>query len=252
LVAWNVGALAVLAALVILDDDPRSPVAFAFAGPIAAGALSFPARTVAALTLAGVATCGVSLAAAGATDGAYLTLLLVTLACVGAACAWQARQKQRALDHLAQLSRTDELTGCLNRRGFVEELDARLVRHERYAQPFGLVLLDLDGFKEINDRYGHAAGDDLLRRTTAALCGSLRGSDAVARLGGDEFGVLLDQSDAVAAELVAGRLREQVRRHAAVSAGHAACPDDGAEADTLYRRADGRLYEAKRQPSMSG
>ena len=162
---------------------------------------------------------------------------------------WQARRKQREIDRLTRLARTDPLSGCLNRRGFGEQLDARVARHERYGEPFGLVLLDLDGFKEVNDRHGHAAGDELLRRTSAALGGTLRGSDTVARVGGDEFGVLLDRSDAMATGVVAVRLRDAVARHAAASAGYASCPDDAAEADALYRRADARLYEAKRAPA---
>ena len=164
-------------------------------------------------------------------------------------CVWQSGRKRRVIERLTRLSRTDALSGCLNRRGFGEELEARVARHERYGDPFGLVLLDLDGFKEVNDRHGHAAGDELLRRTSAALCGTLRASDAVARLGGDEFGVLLDHSDAMATELVAGRLREAVAHHIGASAGYAACPEDAGAADALYRRADARLYEAKRQPA---
>jgi diguanylate cyclase (GGDEF)-like protein len=175
-------------------------------------------------------------------------------AAIGAAagCAWQARRKQRVIERLARLSRTDALSGCLNRRGFNEELQARVLRHERYGDGFGLVLLDLDGFKKVNDRHGHAAGDELLRRTSSALCAALRGSDAVARLGGDEFGVLLDRSDAIATDLVARRLQHAVGRHIAASAGYASCPDDGSAGDALYRRADARLYEAKRALTGAG
>ena len=181
----------------------------------------------------------------------FAIMLGVPLGALGG-CLWQARRKQGEIDRLTRLSRTDPLSGCLNRRGFGEELDARVARHERYGDPFGLVLLDLDGFKEVNDRDGHAAGDELLRHTSAALCGSLRGSDTVARLGGDEFAVLLDHSDAIATELVAGRLRDAVARHNEVSAGYASCPDDATDADPLYRRADARLYDAKRSPAGAG
>ncbi|HEX8123815.1 MAG TPA: GGDEF domain-containing protein [Solirubrobacteraceae bacterium] len=246
LVLWNVLSIALLTALVALDGDPRSPVGFAFAVPLVLAALSFPARTVACLAAADLAACVVALAAVGSFDVPYATMLAATLVCVGMGCAWQARIQQRTLSHVSRLSRTDELTGCLNRRGFVDDLHVRLQRQARYGAGFGLVLIDLDGFKAINDEHGHAAGDEMLRRTAAALAGTIRGGDVVARLGGDEFAVLLDECDALTAELVAERLRTAIAPHAAASAGYAACPDDANDADALYRRADARLYETKR------
>jgi diguanylate cyclase (GGDEF)-like protein len=246
LVTWSLLSIACLAALVALDGDPRTPLAFAFAVPLVLAALSFPARAVALIAAADLAACLAALALAGPFDAPFATPLVATLCCVGIGCAWQARIHQRALGHASLLSRTDELTGCLNRRGFVEELSTRVERHVRYDAPFGLVLIDLDGFKAVNDAFGHAAGDELLRRSAAALAGAIRGSDAVARLGGDEFAVLLDQADTIAAEAVAERLRAAIARHTAASVGYASCPDDGAGAEDLYRRADARLYRAKR------
>jgi diguanylate cyclase (GGDEF)-like protein len=246
LVVWNLLSIALLTALVALDGDPRSPIAFAFAVPLVLAALSFPARAVAGIAAADLAACAAALAAVGSFDAGYATMLTATLLCVGIGCAWQARIHQRTLGEMATLSRTDDLTGCLNRRGFVADLHARLDRHARYGSPFGLVVIDLDGFKAINDERGHAAGDEMLQLTAFALAGTIRASDTVARLGGDEFAVLLDECDALTAELVAERLRAAIAPYAAASAGYAACPDDAADADALYRRADARLYETKR------
>ncbi|HEX2084139.1 MAG TPA: GGDEF domain-containing protein [Solirubrobacteraceae bacterium] len=246
LIAWSLLSILLLAVLVALDGRADSPLAFAFAVPLVLAALSFPARAVLLIAAADLVAGVTALAAVGPLDGPFVTLLAATLLCIGMGCAWQARIHQRALSHVSRLSRTDELTGCLNRRGFVEEFEARLERHLRYDAPFGLVLIDLDGFKAVNDERGHAAGDALLCATAAALCGAVRGSDAVARLGGDEFAVLLDQSDGFTTHVVAERLRAAVERHAGASAGHASCPDDATDRDALYRRADVRLYEAKR------
>jgi diguanylate cyclase (GGDEF)-like protein len=92
---------------------------------------------------------------------------------------------------LSAKAERDHLTDVLNRRGFARELDRSLAYARRYGTPAALVYLDLDGFKPVNDRYGHAAGDVVLRQVAAALTASVRGSDVVARLGGDEFAVLL-------------------------------------------------------------
>jgi diguanylate cyclase (GGDEF)-like protein len=92
---------------------------------------------------------------------------------------------------LAAKAERDHLTDVLNRRGFARELERSLAYARRYGTPAALVYVDLDGFKPINDRYGHATGDVVLRQVAAVLAASVRGSDLVARLGGDEFAVLL-------------------------------------------------------------
>ena len=98
---------------------------------------------------------------------------------------------QRTIADLEARADVDPLLDILNRRGFERELKRSLAYLQRYKGEAALLFIDLDGFKAVNDRYGHAAGDGLLKAVAAELAGHVRASDVVARLGGDEFGVLL-------------------------------------------------------------
>ena len=109
------------------------------------------------------------------------------------------------------------------------------------------MLLDLDGFKAVNDARGHAAGDELLRRVAASIDETVRATDCSSRVGGDEFAVLLEQSDGVTAPAVSERIVVAVARHCDATAGWASCPADAGDGEALYRLADGRLYERKRE-----
>lgn len=100
-------------------------------------------------------------------------------------------QQQARIDALEHLALTDELTGLFNRRGFENRLKLALAEAKRREESGVLVYIDLDGFKPINDNFGHAAGDEVLRHVAAMLAASIRDTDAVARLGGDEFAMLL-------------------------------------------------------------
>src|SRR5438067_5128262 len=110
------------------------------------------------------------------------------------------------------LSRTDGLTGLLNRRAFLEALERESARHRRFPRPLTLAYLDIDNFKAINDAQGHAAGDKLLKAAAQAMTSSVRDVDSVGRLGGDEFAILMPETDAdaskVAIKKVQARLRE--------------------------------------------
>jgi diguanylate cyclase (GGDEF)-like protein len=146
----------------------------------------------------------------------------------------------------------DGLTGLLNRRAFDEVLSTSCAQAQRYGWPFALVLLDLDGFKKVNDRLGHAAGDSTLQAVGGELRHRLRVGDAAARIGGDEFALVLPNvRDAEVGELV-----ERIERaiedavpdaHVTLSAGHAVAPDDGIRPEPLFRVADARLYEGKQR-----
>lgn len=151
---------------------------------------------------------------------------------------------------------TDELTGLANRRSFLETLETELRRAQRFGSPLGLVFADLDNFKLVNDRFGHQAGDDVLRAFGAVLQGRIREIDLAARLGGEEFAVLLPETDATGSRALAEDLRAAVAGlviesgpHAirvTASFGVAAFPEtDGA--DELMTAADLALYSAKRQ-----
>lgn len=153
------------------------------------------------------------------------------------------------LDRLHYESLHDPLTGLYNRRGFDEHLSAAVGRSVRYGWSFGLVLLDLDGFKSINDKLGHQGGDAVLRQVGERLRHGLRAGDVAARVGGDEFALLLHIEGPNTLEAILERLHGpgafadagEVRW----TAGMAMAPDEASTVDELYRVADSRLYEAK-------
>jgi diguanylate cyclase (GGDEF)-like protein len=247
---WSIALVAIVAAAVAIEDDPNSPFIAFFFLPMVFGAIAYPLRLVLALSAIDVAACVATLTLALEYEAADTFLFAIALLGAMLLCLYQARSHEEHLAEVARLSRTDHLTGTLNRRGFEDELNERLARFRRYGTPIGLVLLDLDGFKAVNDLQGHAAGDDLLRRVAAAIDGAVRATDATSRVGGDEFAVLLEQSDGITAPTVAARIVDAVSLHSAATAGSASCPEDAGDAEELYRLADARLYERKRAGSL--
>jgi diguanylate cyclase (GGDEF)-like protein len=142
----------------------------------------------------------------------------------------------------------DPLTRLLNRRAFVERLDGEVARATRYGHSFGLVLCDLDGFKELNDRFGHPAGDTALQLFATTLRDALRAGDEAFRIGGDEFALMLAEATEDAARQVVHRISERLGELPA-SFGVASCPVDARDSASLFRLADAALYEAKRSGS---
>ena len=161
----------------------------------------------------------------------------------------------RLLADLRHRSRHDGLTGLLNRRTMEETLLAQVQRSRRTGEPFTVMMLDLDHFKAINDRHGHAAGDRALKHTAAALKAELREVDALGRFGGEEFLVLMPGATAEAARPVAERLRAALLDDApqidgtplllSVSIGVAQWREPAEEPSRLLMRADAALYSAK-------
>lgn len=160
----------------------------------------------------------------------------------------------RALADTRRQAATDELTGLANRRLFHERLAVALAGRAA-DQPLALLLVDLDGFKEVNDSLGHHVGDLLLSQIGPRLLGELRPDDVLARLGGDEFAVLLEAGDAAFATSVAERLRRaltqpfdlgDVSLHVDASVGVALFPDHGTDGNGLLQRSDVAMYQAKR------
>jgi diguanylate cyclase (GGDEF)-like protein len=157
--------------------------------------------------------------------------------------------------HLAELkleAETDGLTGLVNHRAFQERLRMEFTRARRHERALSLVMVDIDGFKQLNDTFGHQVGDEALQRVAAHLAAAVRADDSVARVGGDEFALLLPETTAAEAEVMVNRAHDQIRRSAlgaqasdfSVSIG--ICDVTHARtADELIRFADGALYWAK-------
>jgi len=166
--------------------------------------------------------------------------------------------RKHAEHQLEALARTDSLTGLLNRRRFVELAADAVALAVRHAQPMAVLMIDLDHFKAINDRFGHAAGDEILRVFARTAGSVMRQGELLARVGGEEFAALLPQTDSEGAVVLAQRLLERARGEPARAAGSAvpysasigvACLAAGSAGpwsiDVLMHRADAALYRAK-------
>jgi diguanylate cyclase len=169
-----------------------------------------------------------------------------------------AEQRIQALEsRLQQLNnqvREDQLTGSLNRRGLDEVLARELERARRQRAPLCVAMLDLDNFKQLNDRYGHCIGDDVLVHLVSVLKQSLRSIDIVARFGGEEFLIVLPDTSLAAASLVLNRLQQTLvaqvwhrqQRQLTVTLSIGLASHDASEDQrNLISRADAALYQAK-------
>ncbi len=165
----------------------------------------------------------------------------------------------QSMAQLAHVAYTDYLTGLRARGYFEEALEQETHRALRQSSLCGLLLIDLDDFKAVNDRHGHHAGDEVLRQFARILTHDLRDVDTAARYGGDEFGVILPDTTETGVRLVAHRIRDAVRRHPfripetdlqvqlGLSIGIALCPSDERSGRQLLRAADLALYQAKQR-----
>ena len=176
------------------------------------------------------------------------------LAAVGVGVVLLVRRLRTSHEALWALARRDELTGVGNYRALHERLAAEIARHGRHGREFALVLLDLDGFKQVNERYGHLEGDRLLAEIGSSLRREVRGEDSVFRQGGDEFAVIVPEVNAEEAGEVAKRLRGRVSqrgfgsdelRPLSATTGFAMFPADGRTVDDLLGVADADLFAAK-------
>jgi len=161
-------------------------------------------------------------------------------------------QAQRRLREIAD---TDSLTGIANARSFYSALEREVLRQQRYGSPFTLAYIDLDHFKDVNDRCGHLIGDDLLRSVAVEIRRALRGTDMAARLGGDEFGILLPETSQDSASRTLSRIHAAITHRIAATA--PGVPGAGAtigavvfesvpeSADAAVGAADALMYEGK-------
>ena len=160
---------------------------------------------------------------------------------------------QRILSHERRLSRRDELTGLANFRGFYEAADAELRRLALTGRPLTLAYIDIDDFKRVNDRFGHAAGDEVIVATSRLLTASMRDVDTIARIGGDEFALLLPETEAADAERLLERVHDRLVAEAGVkgwgigySAGAVTFAAPGLSVEAMVADADELMYEVKR------
>jgi diguanylate cyclase (GGDEF)-like protein/PAS domain S-box-containing protein len=167
-------------------------------------------------------------------------------------------ERKRVSQQIEQMAMTDALTGLANRYHLSKALQKELDRALRYSQILSVVMIDIDRFKKINDRFGRAVGDQALCHLSRILCAYLRSFDLAARYGGEEFVLVLPSTGSAGAQLAADRVREGLRQQPlfvpghgplffTVSAGIAMFPDNADTAEALLNRADDALYHAKRQ-----
>ncbi len=159
---------------------------------------------------------------------------------------------KKVLEHEQELARTDYLTGVANRRYFYELAEMELKRARRHGRPFSMTYMDIDDFKEVNDRFGHSVGDTLLRTITETIKSDVRGIDTVTRLGGDEFAILMPETASESARVVVDRIQASllsiVRQNnwpVTFSIGVATWTTPPRTVDEMVKRADTLMYEVK-------
>ena len=181
-----------------------------------------------------------------------LPAAIVVPTSVGVLLALRARL-ERDRDAMRRFALRDPLTGLANRRALDERLGYEIARHTRHGESFAVLALDLDGFKAVNDRFGHDAGDEVLREAAGALVEVVRAQDTVVRLGGDEFCVLAPQTGQANADRLIARVADALGGVTAglsglsASSGTAVFPADGTTPETLLAAADVAALEAKRR-----
>ena len=165
---------------------------------------------------------------------------------------WLLQEFKRALAHERMLSQTDYLTGIANNREFYQQIQAELRRASRSKRPISLAYIDLDGFKQVNDRLGHRSGDALLRTVANIFQSTIRRTDTAARLGGDEFAILLPNTGQAGAHCIMQRLQaaflkrmEEAQTNVTLSAGVITFTHLPDSVDEMIHQADALMYKAK-------
>ena len=235
---WSAVSVALTAAAVAVDGGTGSPLAVMFLLPVAFAALSYPAAAVVAVAVVDyLAYLAVELldSGAGAEQVAWMGLALASIA---AMCVWQARAHERRREALARVSKADPLTGCLNRRGFEERLDAELSRAARTGRPLGVVVLDLE---KPDVAAQPDAGDELLEWALEVMGDAVRPMDSIGRVEELRFAIVAPGAGRDDSAAIARRLRDAIGNRAAASAGVACFPADGVDREELERHAEREL-----------
>lgn len=228
-----------------------APAVACVGAPLAAVGVAMGVRGVLAIVRPDAAAASITVAAG------FNVALLLTVAVVLAVFhfALNVLVARRMVAELEHLSSHDSLTQLLNRRAFEQRLTGEIAAGIRAGAPLGLLLIDIDHFKRVNDRLGHQAGDAVLREVADRLAAAVRRSDVLARVGGEEFGVLLPDTDAPGIRQAAERLRLAVcgrpldrpegPLEVTVSVGASMRLSGESDAEAMLRRADQALYRAK-------
>jgi diguanylate cyclase (GGDEF)-like protein len=152
----------------------------------------------------------------------------------------------------ASLSRTDSLTGAMNIRAFFEIVEYQIISLQRQSSPYTMAYIDIDNFKEVNDRYGHKKGDDLLKTIVRCFVGSLRKTDLVARMGGDEFIIFLPSTNQEAAKITMNKIMTNISMlsepyfiHTTLSVGVVTCVKSEIDIHDIIIKADELMYDVK-------
>ncbi|XKH01329.1 GGDEF domain-containing protein [Marinobacter nauticus] len=165
------------------------------------------------------------------------------------------RALERANEQLAKLSKTDRLTGLLNRGTWENLVDVEFGRYRRYGNPTSLVMFDIDHFKKVNDTHGHLAGDEVIRHAAQTTQDAIRHTDSAGRYGGEEFGIILPETDGDGAAIICDRIRMTIENSVVkttvadiqytISVGIAELDSQPENYMQWLQRADEALYEAK-------
>jgi diguanylate cyclase (GGDEF)-like protein len=250
----RVAATAVATAALVIAADGGS--AYWICVPAVLFACASAPSRLAATIGAGAIVCAAAIPLAGWLGLRPLPSPVLALLVPAASVAVELSLRERLegeREAMRDVALTDPLTGISNRRQLLARADYEIARHSRGRRNFALVMLDLDGFKLLNDRFGHAAGDELLCDVADALQHAVRGQDTVARIGGDEFCVLAPETDGPRTLPLAKRITAAVTDATTgvealrASIGIAVFPDDGLSAQELLHAADERLLNAKRE-----
>ena len=255
--------LAFLTILIALTGGKDSPYFFGYILLVGAAALSTSDVGGAVLAMiSSIAYLAAVLIAAGGTtlpsdNFGVVAFNLVSISLVMYVASVIGREQRRAREEALKLSRFDSLTALHSRDYFTSELEQEILRATRTGRPFAVAMVDLDGLKAANDRFGHDWGDHLLKAVADVMKGDIRVTDVAARYGGDEFALMLPETDLSGAILVAEKVRVDISRIAlphngavvrtSASIGIVTFPDDGRSSAELMRRADLAMYEAKRR-----
>jgi len=256
-------AITLITLLIILTGQESSPFFFTYPLIVAGAALAVAPWVT--LVMAGLASIDYVIAITFDRNGvplsgqamALVALNIVSMLMLAYVASYIAREQRRSRAAAIRMSTIDSLTGLFNRAFFFAAVEREIQRSSRSGRRFGLLMMDLDGLKEINDRFGHFQGDQVLRAVAQVIRTGVRRIDTAARYGGDEFVVLLPETEPTGAYVLAEKIRQGVAElgvagadeeiRTSMSIGAVSYPDDGTTADDLLISADRAMYVSKRQ-----